>query len=197
MRLSASSAVRFCIPLYSGLKFCAMKITRLIVPLLPVVLMLAASAQTADPQLLAEINKIKAIDNHSHPPKVVSPGEKDDDFDALPCDPLEPSDPTTISRPENPQYVAAWKALYHYPYNDSSPEHVRELLQTKQKVMQEQGDNFPNWVLDQLGIETELANRVAMGRGLQPPRFRWVSFVDALLFPLKNSSSASETPDRK
>ncbi len=56
-------------------------------------------AQTADPQLLAEINKIKAIDNHSHPPKLVAAGEKDDDFDALPCDPLEPSDPTTISRP--------------------------------------------------------------------------------------------------
>jgi uncharacterized protein len=154
-------------------------------------------AQSADPQLLAEINKIKAIDNHSHPPKVVAAGEKDDDFDALPCDPLEPSDPTTVSRPENPQYIAAWKALYNYPYNDRSPEHVRELLQTKQKVMQEQGDNFPNWVLDQLGIETELANRVALGRGLQPPRFRWVPFDDALLFPLKTSDLARETPDRK
>src|SRR5215472_14475414 len=87
-------------------------------------------AQTADPQLLTAINKIRAIDNHSHPPKVVGPGEKDDEFDALPCDPLEPSDPTTISRPENPQYLAAWKALYHYRYNDMRPEHVRELVQT-------------------------------------------------------------------
>ena len=154
-------------------------------------------AQSADPQLLAEINKIKAIDNHSHPPKVVSPGEKDDDFDALPCDPLEPSDPTTISRPENPQFLAAWKALYGYPYSDAKPEHVRELLPTKQKIMQQQGDNFPNWVLDQLGIESELANRVAMGRGLQPPRFRWVPFDDALFLPLNNSSVANETPDRK
>jgi uncharacterized protein len=165
--------------------------------LLPLWLAGSLRAQTADPQLLAEINKIKAIDNHSHPPKVVAAGEKDDDFDALPCDPLEPSDPTTISRPENPQFIAAWKALYNYPYNDRSPEHVRELLATKQKIMQEQGDNFPNWVLDQLGIETELANRVALGRGLQPPRFRWVPFDDALLFPLKNSDMAHETPDRK
>src|SRR5262249_14319867 len=156
-----------------------------------------APAQNADPQLLAEINKIKAIDNHSHPPKVVAPGEKDDDFDALPCDPLEPSDPTTISRPENPQYLAAWKALYGYRYNDSKPEHVKELLETKQRVMKEQGDNFPNWVLDQLGIESELANRVALGRGLQPPRFRWVPFDDALLLPLNNASVANETPDRK
>ena len=165
--------------------------------LLPLLLAGMLRAQNADPQLLAEINKIKAIDNHSHPPKVVSPGEKDDDFDALPCDPLEPSQPTTVSRPENPQYIAAWKAIYNYPYDDRSPEHVRELLATKQKIMQEQGDNFPNWVLDQIGIETELANRVALGRGLQPPRFRWVPFDDALMYPLKTSSLANETPDRK
>jgi uncharacterized protein len=154
-------------------------------------------AQTADPQLLEEINQIKAIDNHSHTPKLVAPGEKDDEFDALPCDPLEPSDPTTISRPENPQYLAAWKDLYGYPYNDRSPEHIRELLQAKKKVMQQEGDDFPDWVLDQLGIEIELSNRVAMGRGLKPPRFRWVPFDDALLFPLKNASVAGETPDRK
>jgi predicted TIM-barrel fold metal-dependent hydrolase len=156
-----------------------------------------ALAQTPDAQLLAAINKIRAIDNHSHPPKLVGSGEKDDDFDALPCDPLEPSDPTTISRPENPQYLAAWKALYGYRYNDRTPAHIRELLQTKQKILEQQGDNFPNWVLDRLGIETEFANRVAMGRGLQPPRFRWVPFDDALMLPLNNSSVANETPDRK
>jgi uncharacterized protein len=170
---------------------------RIAFALLAVITIVAAHAQTADPQLLAEINKIKAIDNHSHPPKLVSPGEKDDEFDALPCDPLEPSVPTTISRPENPQYLAAWKALYHYPYNDMKPEHVKELLAAKQKVMQEQGDNFPNWVLDQLNIETEFANRIALGRGLKPPRFRWVPFDDALLLPLNNASLANETPDRK
>jgi uncharacterized protein len=157
---------------------------------------IAARAQAPDPQLLAEINKIKAIDNHSHPPKVVAPGEKDDDFDALPCDPLEPSEPTTISRPANPQYLAAWKALYNYPYDDASPEHVKDLLAAKKKIMQQQGDNFPNWVLDQLGIESELANRVAMGRGLKPPRFLWVPFDDALMYPLKNSDIATESPDR-
>jgi predicted TIM-barrel fold metal-dependent hydrolase len=164
---------------------------------LPLILLTLVRAQTPDPQLLAEINKIKAIDNHSHPPKLVASGEKDDDFDALPCDPLEPSMPTTISRPENPQYLEAWKALYHYPYDDMRPDHVKELLLSKQKIMQQQGDNYPNWVLDQLGIETELANRVALGRGLKPPRFRWVPFDDALLLPLNNSSVANETPDRK
>jgi predicted TIM-barrel fold metal-dependent hydrolase len=164
---------------------------------LPLILVSLAHTQSTDPQLLAEINGIKAIDNHSHPPKLVAAGEKDDEFDALPCDPLEPNDPTTVSRPDNPQYLAAWKALYNYPYSDASAEHVKELLQTKQRIKQEQGDNFPNWVLDQLGIEAELANRVAMGRGLKPPRFRWVPFDDALLLPLNNSSVAYETPDRK
>lgn len=156
-----------------------------------------SQAQNADPQLLAEIQKIKAIDNHSHPPKVVSAGQKDDEFDALPCDPLEPSTPTLTSRPDNPEYLAAWKALYNYPYDDAAPEHVKELIQARNKVIQEQGDKFPDWVLDKLGIETELANRVAMGPGLQPPRFRWVPFDDALMYPLKNSQLASETPDRK
>jgi len=170
---------------------------RILVAICPVIIFTLARAQTADPELLAEIQKIKAIDNHSHPPRVVGPGERDDEFDALPCDPLEPNDPTTVGRPENPQFLAAWKALYHYRYNDTTPEHLKELMAAKQKVAEEQGDNFPSWVLDQLGIETELANRVAMGRGLKPPRFRWVPFDDALLLPLDNSSLANETADRK
>ena len=41
-----------------------------------------------------------------------------------------------------------------------------------------------------------LANRVAMGTGVQPPRFRWVPYVDALLFPLDNSAMAAVSPDR-
>jgi uncharacterized protein len=156
-----------------------------------------ARAQTPDPSLMAEIRKIRAIDNHSHPPRVVAQGETDDEFDALPCDPLEPTAPNTMTRPENPQYPAAWKALWGYAYNDRSDAHVKELLATKQQIRQEQGDNYPAWVLDRLGIETELANRVALGRGLAAPRHRWVPFDDALLFPLNNEALGAETPDRK
>jgi predicted TIM-barrel fold metal-dependent hydrolase len=156
-----------------------------------------ARAQSPDPALMAEIRKIKAIDNHSHPPRVVAPGERDDEFDALPCDPLEPTEANTMTRPENPQYLAAWKALWGYQYNDRREDHVRELLAKKQQIRAEQGDRFPAWVLDKLGIETEFANRVAMGRGLAAPRFRWVPFDDALLFPLDNEALANETPDRK
>lgn len=156
-----------------------------------------ARAQAPDPRLLAAIRGIRAIDNHSHPPALVTPGERDDEFDALPCDPLEPTQPALSSRPDNPRFLAAWKALFGYPYNDADSNHLRVLLAAKQRVKAAQGDRYPAWVLDKLGVETELANRVAIGRGLGAPRFRWVPFVDALLFPLDNSALAAYTPDRK
>lgn len=156
-----------------------------------------ATAQTADPALMAEIHRIKAIDNHSHPPRVVNAGERDDEFDALPCYPLEPTPTNVTLRPENPMYLAAWHALWSYPYQDRSAEHVAALVAQKKRTQQAKGDAYPAWVLDRLGIETELANRVALGRGLAAPRFRWVPFDDALLFPLNNDALASETPDRK
>ncbi|MGZ4812263.1 MAG: amidohydrolase family protein [Terriglobales bacterium] len=155
------------------------------------------SAQTQpDPALLAEIQQIKAIDNHTHVMKVVAAGEQDTEFDALPCDPLEPSGSPTMTRPENPAFMKAWKALYNYPYDDSSPQHLRELMAAKDRVRREQGENFPTWVLDRLNIQTMFANRVAMGPGLKPPRFRWVPYDDALMFPLNNAAMA-DTPDRK
>jgi predicted TIM-barrel fold metal-dependent hydrolase len=156
-----------------------------------------ARAQAPDPSLMAEIRKIRAIDNHSHPPRVVAEGESDDEFDALPCDPLEPIAPNTMTRPENPQYLAAWRALWGYAYGDRSDAHVKELLGIKKQIRQEQGDHYPAWVLNRLGIDMEFANRVAMGRGLDAEHYRWVPFDDALLFPLDNDALAAETPDRK
>jgi hypothetical protein len=153
---------------------------------------------TPDPGLLSEINQIKAIDNHSHPPALDGPhGEKDEDFDALPCDPLEPTDSGLMFREDNPVYIRAWQTMFGYKYNDMAPEHVKELLAAKDQVKKREGENYPNWVLGQLGIETELANRVALGRGHQPPHFRWVPFDDILLFPLNNSSLQAQSPDRK
>jgi hypothetical protein len=40
------------------------------------------------------------------------------------------------------------------------------------------------------------ANRVAMGRGLDAPRFRWVPFDDALMSPL-DPAFVADTPDKK
>jgi predicted TIM-barrel fold metal-dependent hydrolase len=155
------------------------------------------AAQTVtESDLLSEINAIKAVDNHTHVSMMVAPGEVDDDFDALPCNILEAGPDPTLARMDNPQFVEAWKKLYGYKYDDREPAHVRELIAARENVMRDQGDKFPTWVLDQLGIEYMFANRVAMGRGLNGPRFLWVPFDDALMTPL-NGDSVSDTPDRK
>jgi len=169
----------------------------LLLPLAALLANYSAAQGASDPALLAEINKIKAVDNHTHVPKVLGPGEKDDDYDALPCSGyLEPSADPGMARPENPLFLAAWQKIYGYKYDDRSPEHIRELLAIKQEVANREGENFPAWVLDRLGIDYMLANRVAMGRGLNPPRFLWVPFDDALMLPL-HADSMADTPDRK
>jgi len=156
-----------------------------------------ASAQVVpDPSLLAEIEKIKAVDNHTHISKVVGDGETDRDFDALPCDLIEGGAETLAARADYPQFIEAWRALYGYKYDDRTRAHVKELIAAREKVMREQGDNFPAWVLDRLNIEYLFANRIAMGRGLAAPRFRWVPFDDALLSPLSPDSLA-DNPDKK
>src|ERR1051326_1610131 len=157
---------------------------------------LAAAQNVPDSSLLAEIQKIPAIDNHTHVMKVTGPGERDDEFDALPCDTLEAWDYPVFLRPDRPEIVSAWKALYGYRYDDQSPEHVKELIAARDRLMQQQGDNFPSWVLEKINTKIMFANRVAMGRGLVAPRFPWVPYDDALLFPFDNTYMA-DTPDRK
>src|SRR5689334_5260383 len=156
----------------------------------------AIAQYPADPQLLSEINKIKAIDNHAHPLRYVAEGDKpDDEYDALPLDSIDPFPLPLRLSPENREFIDAWKHFYRYNYNDMLQAHTDELLSAKKTVLQQQGQNFPNWVLDQLNIETMFANRVAMGKGLTAPRFRWVSFVDPLLFPLDNEVAKRSNRD--
>jgi len=148
-----------------------MKLLALLVALAPF-----ASAQLQiDPAIAAEIAKIKAIDNHAHP---VLPAAGDTEYDALPVEHMEPYTEPLRMRPGSP---AAAEASTH----GFGAEMIRQ-----------KGEGYPNWVLDQLGIETMLANRVALGPGFAPPRFLWVPFEDALLFPLDNRALAI-SPDRK
>jgi uncharacterized protein len=149
----------------------------------------------ADPALVAEIEKIKAIDNHAHPIRALSEGEEDREFDALIPDELEPAPLPLKLRPDNPEYVAAWRALHGYTHDDMSAAHLREVVEAKKRTMREKGDDYPLWVLDRLGIETMLGNRVAMGRGLAAPRFRWVTYDDALMLPLDTASERRVNPD--
>jgi predicted TIM-barrel fold metal-dependent hydrolase len=143
--------------------------------LVPPILILAACGPqpqpAIDPQLAADIAQIKAIDNHAHP-ALNNPADRE--FDALPVDNMEPMSDPAAFRPGSPQ---------HFP--------------NKAATRKEKGDQYPVWVLDQVGIETMFANRVAMGPGIAPPRFRWVSYVDALIFPLDNSHLAARNSDRK
>src|ERR1700738_741995 len=151
---------------------------------------------TVDRDLLAEISQIKAIDKHAHPLKYVAQGEKpDDEFDALPLDAITPFPLPVRLSPANSEFIRAWHDLYLYSHHDMSAAHMRELMTAKQQVLKERGDSFPAWVLDQLNIETMFANRVAMGRGLTAPRFRWVAFDDALIFPLNNEAARRSNPD--
>ena len=150
-----------------------------------------------DPQLAAEIAKIKAIDNHAHPVRPVLSGDKDTGYDALPVENMEAYTEPVRTREGSPLVIEAWKHLFGYRYNDLAPDHVRQLQERKKQILQQQGANYANWVLDQLGIETMLANRVEMGPGIAPPRFLWVPFDDALLFPLNNSALAARNSDRK
>ena len=55
---------------------------------------------SADPDLSAEIDSIRAIDNHAHPVRMTAGGEQPDrDFDALPVDNLEPQSDSVNLRP--------------------------------------------------------------------------------------------------
>jgi uncharacterized protein len=126
-----------------------------------------------DPELRAEIAGIKAIDNHAHPVRPVAAGEAPDaEYDALPVENLEPqSDPVRL-RPSAPELAEAHRSLAHV--DQASPAKV----------------------LDALGIDVMLANRVAMGPGLPADRFLWVPYADALMYPLPNDSMIHD-PDHR
>src|SRR5579862_686520 len=149
---------------------------------------LAPAQLPIDTQLAAEIAKIRAIDNHAHPVRPVFGNDKDTDYDALPVDNMEPSTDPVRTRQGSLLILEASRALFG---------NAKDFRERKRQVLTEKGTGYANWVLDQLGIETMLANRVSMGPGLAPPRFLWVPFEDALMYPLNNSSLASKNSDRK
>jgi uncharacterized protein len=157
------------------------KIPYWIVALLPVVP--AAAQSPVDSGLAAAIARIRAIDNHAHPLLAPHAGQPaDSDYDALPLAAIPPFPLPVALSPDNPSYRVAWRALY----GDSA---------RRAQVMARHGDGWPAWALDQMGTDIMLANRVSVGPGLLPPRFRWVAFVDPLLFPLSTALERQATPD--
>jgi len=137
-----------------------------------------------DARLDTEIQQIRAIDHHAHPVRVVAKGEAPDrGFDALPVDNMEPATDPIAFRPGNPLVAAAASALYS--------------KQARPQTIDAKDEQYPAWVLDQAGVDVMFANRVDMGRSIQPPHFRWVPYADALLFPFDNSKLAARNSDRK
>src|SRR6185503_14560637 len=165
---------------------------RAVVALLATLSGTAGAQLPVDSALAAFIGRIRAVDNHSHVNTAVP---RDSEFDALPLDGLLPSPTPVRLRPDNPELIGVYRTLYDYPYADLSDAHLTELRATMARVQRERGTSFPEWLLDKAGIEVMLANRIAMGPGLAPPRFRWVSYVDALMLPLATTAERAATPD--
>lgn len=140
-------------------------------------------ASAAPNSLLAEISRIRIVDNHCHAdPVTATRGAKWDAASPLGAPPY----PAVVRlRVDNPEWVRAWRALYGYRHSDMSAEHVRALFRTKLGVMKEHGGAHPSWVLDKAGIDVALVNADSLGSGLAEPRFRLVAFADHLLSPFE------------
>ncbi len=140
-------------------------------------------------RLLAAIEKIPIFDHHAHP------GFPDDpDVDAMAA---PPGSAPLRERLDNPELVAAAKALWGYPYDDLSTEHARWLIDKKAELKKGGGTAYFDQVLDKLGIETSVANRAAMHDYLDPKRFRWVFFVDSFMYPFNNRQLTGRNPDQQ
>ena len=139
-------------------------------------------------RLLVEIDKIPMYDNHAHP------GFADDsDVDAMAAPPDE--SPTFRLRDDNPEFVAAAKSLFGYPYDDFKPEHSKWLADKKNAAKQAGGTAYFDGILDKLNVQICLANRAMMAPYLDPKRFHWVFFGDSFFYPFDNSQQTASTPD--
>lgn len=150
--------------------------------------LVAPAAAALYQRLLPGISRIKLFDHHAHP---AFPGDADVDIAPPP-----PGATPLRLRPDNPETVAAARALFGFPFLDMAGAHGRWLVDRKAALKrQHPGAAYFNDILDRLGIETSMANRVAMPDYLDPARFKWVFFVDCFMFPFDNSGIATN-PDR-
>jgi len=139
-------------------------------------------------RLLKQIEAIPMYDNHAHP------GFSDDtDVDAMASPPGESA--TLRLREDNPEFVAAAKALFGYPYDDFRPEHAKWLVDKKRAARQSGGVEYFDSILDKLNTDICLANRAMMAPYLNPKRFHWVFFGDSFFYPFDNSAERASTPD--
>jgi uncharacterized protein len=139
--------------------------------------------------LLQEIDNIPAFDHHAHP------GFADDpDVDAMAAPP-DASEPLR-TRDDNPELVAAAKAMFGYPYDDFSPEHAKWLVAKKAELRKQYpGTAYFDLILDKINTESSVANRAMMADYLDPKRFPWVFFADSFMWPFNNERETARNPD--
>jgi len=177
--------------------------TRLAVGIAAVALAVAAPCRShaqspVDAALVRYIGTIRAIDNHAHPMRPVRSGAPaDTEFDALPLDGIPPFQVPWRLRLENPEWRAAQSAVFGIPNRGTDSAFRLALHARRVQELAERGDGYPTWALDRAGVDVMFANRIAMGSGLTPPRFRWVAFDDALMLPLDVSAEAARSPDTR
>jgi hypothetical protein len=140
-------------------------------------------------RLLPQIDKIPAFDHHAHP------GFSDDpDVDAMAAPPDFSA--AVRTRDDNPELIAAAKALFGYPYNDLSPEHGKWLVAKKTELKKQYpGTAYFNMILDKINSESSAANRAMMPDYLDAKRFPWVFFVDSFMWPFNNARETARNPD--
>jgi hypothetical protein len=140
-------------------------------------------------RLLPQIEKIPAFDHHAHP------GFSDDpDVDAMAAPP--DFSEALRTRDDNPELIAAAKALFGYPYADLSPDHAKWLIAKKAELKKQYaGTAYFNMILDKINTESSVANRAMMADYLDPQRFPWVFFADSFLWPFNNQRESARNPD--
>lgn len=151
-----------------------------------------------DSALVRYIATVRAIDNHAHPMRPLRQGAPaDTEFDALPLDGVPPFQVPWRLRLENPEWRAAQSALFGIPNRGTDSAFRVSLHARRAQELAARGDGYPAWALDRAGIDVMFANRIDVGPGLTPPRFRWVAFDDALMLPVDTQGEAARSPDTR
>jgi len=139
-------------------------------------------------RILPQINAVKLFDHHAHP---AFPGDEDVDIAPQP-----PGATPMRLREDNPETSAAARALFGFPFADMKGAHGQWLVDNKAALKKQRaGAAYFDAILDRLGIETSMANRVEMAPYLDPARFKWVFFVDCFMFPFDNAALAARNGD--
>jgi len=137
--------------------------------------LVAPAAAAIYRRLLPRIERIKIFDHHAHPGFA-----GDEEVDPAP---VPPSATLLRLRPEHPDWAAATRALF----GATGKARLRKA---------NPGPRYFNAILDRLGVDVSVANRITMSGDFDPARFKWVFYIDPVLFPFDNAALAARNPDQ-